>query len=271
MLDWAAREGWNPGVDDARLFQQADPHGFFMAFHDQQPAAAISVVRHDDGHGFLGLYICHPDYRGRGYGWAVWQAGMQYLEGKVVGLDGVVEQQDNYRKSGFELAYRNIRFSGSTAVLSGTASGEDSGAVYRAYGEGDWSALLAMDERVTGYRREQLLGSWVTESDSRVSVVCVVDGTLQAFGTIRECAEGFKAGPLMASSPAHAREVLRQLVASASAPTIILDVPEPNQAAIDLASSLGLTAVFETARMYKGACPDYQLNELYGVASFELG
>lgn len=271
MLDWAAREGWNPGVDDARLFLEADPHGFFMAFDGQQPAAAISVVRHDERHGFLGLYICHPFYRGQGFGWSVWQAGMQYLDGKVIGLDGVVAQQDNYRKSGFELAYRNIRFAGSTAGFSRTSAVEDSGIECRDYDAGHWSALLAMDERITGYRREQLLASWVAPGDSRFSHVGVVDGALQAFGTIRECNEGFKVGPLMASSSWYARELLSQLVTSASATTIILDVPEPNQPAIELARSLGLTAVFETARMYKGKWPDYQLSELFGVASFELG
>src|SRR5215831_3305688 len=31
-------------------------------------------------------------------------------------LDGVVAQQENYRKSGFELAYANVRFSGTVAA-----------------------------------------------------------------------------------------------------------------------------------------------------------
>ncbi|MGQ7844398.1 GNAT family N-acetyltransferase [Granulosicoccus sp. 3-233] len=272
MLDWASREGWNPGVDDARLFQQADPDGFFMAFDGEQPAAAISVVRHDEEHGFLGLYICHPDYRGQGFGWAVWQAGMRYLEGKVIGLDGVVEQQNNYRKSGFELAYRNIRFAGLTSGLSSVGTSEAVSGSCRAYGAEDWTALLAMDEKAAGYRREALLASWVAPSDSRHSLVCVADdGTLQAFATIRRCAEGYKAGPVLARSVDHAGELLRQLVSTTSASTLILDVPEPNKEGVELASRIGLTAVFETARMYKGKCPRYQLGELFGVASFELG
>ena len=113
MLGWAADEGWNPGRCDAIPFHAADPTGFLIAeAEDGEPAAAISVVRYGDSFGFLGLYIVRPEYRGRGLGMAVWKAGMEYLAGRTVGLDGVVAQQDNYRKSGFELAHRNVRFQG---------------------------------------------------------------------------------------------------------------------------------------------------------------
>lgn len=42
----------------------------------------------------------------------IWQHGMRYLGDRNVGLDGVVPQQANDRKSGFRLAYRNIRYQG---------------------------------------------------------------------------------------------------------------------------------------------------------------
>src|ERR671932_468743 len=45
-IDWAAREGWNPGLSDAECFYGADPDGFLMAFHDAEPVATISVVRY---------------------------------------------------------------------------------------------------------------------------------------------------------------------------------------------------------------------------------
>ncbi len=60
--------------------------------------------------GFIGLYIVRPEYRGRGYGLAIFNEAMRYLEDRCVGLDGVIAQQENYRRSGFKLAYRNIRF-----------------------------------------------------------------------------------------------------------------------------------------------------------------
>src|SRR5690606_33641464 len=103
LIDWAAAEGWNPGLDDARLFRLADPEGFLVAVLDGRPVAGISVVASGDAFGFLGLYICRPEHRGRGHGYGVWQAGIARLGDRTIGLDGVVAQQANYARSGFSL------------------------------------------------------------------------------------------------------------------------------------------------------------------------
>jgi hypothetical protein len=50
-----------------------------------------------------------------------------------------------------------------------------------------------------------------------------------------------------------------------------LDVPGINRDAIALAEDLGLTPVFETARMYTGKIPPLRLERIFGVTSFELG
>lgn len=106
LVDWAAAEGWNPGLGDAALFQAADPQGFIGAFVDGELSAGISAVAYGDDFGFIGLYICRPDRRGQGHGKAVWDAGMARLGKRTIGLDGVVEQQANYRSMGFAPAYR---------------------------------------------------------------------------------------------------------------------------------------------------------------------
>src|SRR5450631_1439153 len=74
--DWAAAEGWNPGLDDAGCFATVDPGGFFIGELDGVAASTISVVNYDDRFAFLGFYIARPDLRGRGYGLRTWQAAI---------------------------------------------------------------------------------------------------------------------------------------------------------------------------------------------------
>lgn len=63
-LDWAAAEGWNPGLDDARAFQIADPQGFLVGLRDGEPVGCVSVVRYRGDFAFLGFYITTPAARG---------------------------------------------------------------------------------------------------------------------------------------------------------------------------------------------------------------
>ena len=61
-------------------------------------------------------------------------------EGRTVGLDGVVDQQDNYKKSGFVLAGRNVRHSGVPRLAP-----QKTAATIRAVTRDDLPALLAYD------------------------------------------------------------------------------------------------------------------------------
>src|SRR5262249_17965613 len=111
-VDWAAAEGWNPGRADAACFATVDPQGFLIGELDGRAAATISCVNYDERFAFLGFYIVRPDLRGRGHGLHMSKAAMSHAAARTVGLDGLVAQQDNYGKSGFQLAYPNIRYGG---------------------------------------------------------------------------------------------------------------------------------------------------------------
>ena len=67
-IEWAAREGWNPGLDDAACFYPADPEGFFIAYSGKTPVGTISAVRYGDDFGFIGLFLVTPERRGRQIG-----------------------------------------------------------------------------------------------------------------------------------------------------------------------------------------------------------
>jgi ribosomal protein S18 acetylase RimI-like enzyme len=269
-VGWARDEGWNPGIADLEAFFAADPSGFLMGYVDGKPVSSISVVRYGDDYGFLGFYIVHPDGRGKGYGIATWNEGMAYLGNRTVGLDGVVAQQDNYIKSGFELVGRNIRFTGVPILVNPARSGVTAEAARAEHSD----QIEKLDRLCFGAPRPDFLKSWVFAAPAagRKTFVVLETGDVSGFATIRKCAEGYKIGPLFAQTP-QAAEALFEACCDEVDPgsTITLDVPEANQQAVKNAEGAGLAPVFETARMYRGSAPHLPWSNIFGVTSFELG
>jgi GNAT superfamily N-acetyltransferase len=263
-IDWAAAEGWNPGLDDAACFRAADPAGFLVACLGGEPVASISVVRYADAFGFLGFYIVRPDQRGRGIGYRLWQAGLAHLDGCTVGLDGVVAQQGNYARSGFVLAHRNLRFGGTPQVEAPRDPR------LRVVGPDLVEAVLAYDRHFFPAPREDFLRCWLAPGTRR-AVAVMEEGTIRGYGVVRACRNGFKIGPLFADGEEEASLLFQALAAWAVGAPVFLDPPEPNNSAIRLAIRHGLAPVFETARMYRGPAPDLPLSRIYGISTFELG
>ncbi|CAN7472359.1 GNAT family N-acetyltransferase [Phenylobacterium sp. LjRoot219] len=262
-VDWAAAEGWNPGLADAGCFAAEDAQGFWVGELDGQPAATVSCVNYGDGFAFLGFYIVRPDLRGRGYGLRIWNAAIAHAGGRVIGLDGVTAQQANYRKSGFALAYPNIRYGGRPAPLEA-----DAGVV--ALADVPFAILAADDATVFPAPRDAFLRAW-TAAPGHVGRALVRDGRLAAWGVIRPCRSGRKIGPLVADDRAAAESVLAALLAQAGEGEVFLDVPSVNAEGVALAQALGLAPVFETARMYTGPIAPLRTDRVFGVTTFELG
>jgi GNAT superfamily N-acetyltransferase len=261
---WAADEGWNPGLADPACFATVDAEGFFIGELDGQPVATISCVNYDERFAFLGFYIVRPDLRGRGYGLRIWNAAIAHAGDRTVGLDGVVAQQENYKKSGFALAYANVRYGGVVATPAGTSA--------RVIPLSDipFAMVEADDATVFPAPRPAFLRAWI-DAPGHVGRALVRDGRLAAWGVIRPCQKGWKVGPLVADDRASAELVLAALLAASGGGELFLDVPSVNSDAVALAQSLGLVPVFETARMYTGPIRPLRLERVFGVTTFELG
>ncbi|MDR5789859.1 MULTISPECIES: GNAT family N-acetyltransferase [Caballeronia] len=267
-LEWAATEGWNPGLDDARSFFAADPHGFFVGTWDGAPVGCISAVAYGDAFGFIGLYIVVPEWRGKGFGMRLWNEGMAYLGARTIGLDGVLAQQPNYRKSGFVLAYRNVRYEG---IASADEDPADGATITDALNI-PFARLLDYDTRVFACERTAFLRAWLSQPQAHARALAALDGdAVSGLAVIRRCGAGHKIGPLFADDLSTARALYRGLVSVLPGETVFLDVPEINPAAVALAVEHDMTSVFETARMYTRAAPDVPLARVFGVTTFELG
>jgi hypothetical protein len=264
--EWAAAEGWNPGLSDSAAFHAADPGGFLIALDGATPVACISVARYSADFGFLGFYIAHPSARGRGHGMEIWRAGMARLASCNVGLDGVVAQQANYIKSGFKLAWRNIRFEGAAPLPDDARAG----LTLMNATDVPFDRIAAFDRRFFPAARDAFLSLWISLPGHRARVA-IEDGEIVGFAVARPCLRGTKIGPLYSADATCALALLHALDAPDLPRPIIIDVPEANSDAVKLAESLSLTPAFETARMYTGAAPSVDMKKLFGITTFELG
>ena len=266
MGDWAGDEGWNPGNTDGLAFFAADPQGFLIGRVEGEPQLCISVVRYGAGFGFLGFYIARPQVRGKGYGIQIWRAGMARLAGRNVGLDGVVAQQGNYRKSGFRLAWNNVRHEGVPPAGARPPAGVnlvDARSV-------PFDRLAAYDRRFFPEARDHFLAPWIALPERR-ALVAIRGGELAGLAVMRACRAASRVGPLYAASPDIAAALVAELAAATPGKPVAIDVPDINKAAVQLAEQLGLAPAFQTARMYTGADPKIDLGGLFGVTSLELG
>ncbi len=264
-LDWAAAEGWNPGHQDADCFYTADPKGFFIGLLDNEPVAMVSAVAYGESYGFMGFYIVKPEVRNRTYGVQLWDAGLEYMGNRNIGLDSVRPDLVSAKKPEFKPTYTNFRFkwikdeqcevSPEVIPLSDVP----------------FALVSAYDFELFTLERDDFLKCWISRSKSKALGI-MKDGKLSAYGVIRECREGFKIGPLFADNGDFARTLFQALTAHVQmgAP-VFLDTPERNPESVKLAQSYGMTEVFRTTRMYNKGELSLPLQKWFGVTTFELG
>jgi RimJ/RimL family protein N-acetyltransferase len=270
-IPWMRDAGWNPGLHDAETFIMADPEGFLVGELDGQPIATVSGVRYDDTFGFLGCYIVRESFRGRGYGMAIHEAARLHLQGCTQGGDGVLENVEKYKQIGRSYAYRNARYEGVKqdsdwipAIPLGDAQ------------DVRWESLEALDRACFPAPRTAFLKAWIHQPDA-FALAAPCSGKTEStaahgYGVIRKCYHGWKIGPLFAQDALTAESLFRGLVHRIPAgDRFVLDIAEPNTAAMALVARHGMREVFATARMYTGPFPQVRLDWIYGVTTFELG
>ncbi len=265
IISWANQEGWNPGRHDAETFYKTDPNGFFLGILDGKPVASISAVAYNDSFGFLGFYIVRPLLRGQGLGTDIWNAGIEYLGDRNIGLDSVLEQQKLYERLGFRPCYKSVRHQGMGTGQEHKAEG------IKYLSEVPIKDLLAYDDQCFPVPRHVFTDSWIRQTGG-FALAAVNDGEMGGYGLLRQCHLGYKIGPLFADDEDAAHTLFRALCCHAplGAP-VFLDTPETNSAAMDLAKRHNMHPVFETVRMYTKEDPRLPMNRIYGVTSFELG
>ena len=263
-IDWAASEGWNPGLHDAELFYNADPEGFFVGEIDGRIVAVGSAVCYDNNYAFCGLYIVDPQFRGQGLGLELTKARLKYCDDRNIGIDGVLENVEIYQRVGYKPFYMNHRYQ-----VQASLQGFDNLCVTRIT-EANIDDVIKYDRLCFPAERSNFLRAWIKQPEG-MALAFVSNGKFQGFAVRRKCLEGYKVGPLFANDPNVAQELFKALQQDIEGELLILDVPENNPAAMALAAKNDMQQVFATMRMYQKGLPEIDHHKVYGITTFELG
>lgn len=264
-MNWAAQEGWNPGLQDAECFYQTDPQGFFLGKLNNKIIAVGSAVLYDNHFAFCGCYIVDKVYRDQGYGLELTKARLAYIGSRNAGLDGVLTMCDKYQRLGYQYAHNNARYTTSHLIFSSKPHLNIIGCE-----QINFEQLCAYDKKHFPSNRPQFLHHWIKQTNA-LALGFISENKVQGYGVIRACQNGYKIGPLFADTAEIADLLFKQLANYANGKDIFLDIPETNPAATELTQRYKMSKVFATARMYLKQEPQLPIGEIYGITSFELG
>lgn len=267
LAQWAADEGWNPGLSDLRIASEADPEAFVALREGDELLGAGSIYSYDGHFGFMGLFIIRADLRNRGLGSLLWHWRRDRLlarlkPGATICMDGVFDMVPFYERGGFKRAFRDLRY-------QGKAKGSVHADVVE-LSSMDIHEIEVYDRFFVPAPRKNFIAGWI--SAPRVITMGVrLHDKLAGYGVARPCRVGFKIGPLFADSPLIAKRIADSLMVRFAGDLVQMDLPEANPSAITLADQLGLNMSFGCMRLYYGAAPSLPIDRTFAVTSLEFG
>jgi GNAT superfamily N-acetyltransferase len=268
LVERAAAEGWNPGLDDADVFWVTDPEGFVAAEIGSELIGGGSIVAYEKKYGFMGFFIIRPEYRGHGLGDHLWHELKRHLLARLdadsaIGLDGVFNMQHYYARGGFRFVCRDLRLEGWGMNLPQPKGVVQASAV-------PFDRIDAYDRRHFPAPRSRFLQDWIHRPGGH-ALAAVEGSEIRGYTVMRPCRTGYKIGPLFAANPSVADSLLVAIASRVPDEPIFLDVPEINSDALTLVARYGMSEVFGCARMVLGPIPQLPDAEIFGVTTFELG
>ncbi len=263
---WALHEGWNPGPEDARIFNSVDPGSLIALDIDGAPVGVISSVRLDERHGFIGFFVLAPEHRGRArFGWLLVQASLARLENYIIASETIFPLVRTYARYGLMPCYQTASYSGTSTPTPPARHPAVEPADSKQFAE-----LASYDAESSGVQRAPFIHAWLNLPQNLVLVYRRA-GRLHGFGMARRCHRGIRIGPLQADDPQAAEALFDALASLAPGEPLSIDCSEPNPHAAKLALAKGLLPDSSTTRLYRGTAPAGRLQRVYGLVSYSLG
>lgn len=251
----SALAGWNQTPADWRIFLH---DGDTRVLDDGDPAslaASAAVLRFGRDLAWISMVLVRPDRRRQGLASALMRWAVAELDGVAcIALDATPDGRQVYRRLGFADVFGFTRWRVDSAPVAGVG--------VRPLREGDWPALLSLDEAAFGAPRAPLLRGFARRLPAAAWIA--EDGSGFVLGRDGLRAPGL--GPLVAADHATARALLAAARHGVGAP-VLLDLADD---AAGVAAGLG-ERLRGFTRMTRGAAPPGDARRLVAMGGPEFG
>jgi GNAT superfamily N-acetyltransferase len=262
--------GWNQTSADWARLLAFEPQGCFAAMAGTKVIGSVTTTIYARELAWIGMMLVHPQHRRQGIGTALMNRALEYLSSQKVAcvkLDATPAALPLYAQLGFVSEWTLTRWQAATnsrtMFIRGTVPRT------RALTETDWPSIDLLDFPVLGVSRLPLLRR--LHPDSITSRIWPAEGPVVGWGMLRPGAQADYLGPLVCSSLEAARELVRDLLAEHSGPSVFWDIPDQHEVGKCLAQEFSFQAVRPLTRMRLGGSQLGSPQTQLGIADPALG
>ena len=280
IINAMLKEGWGPGLQDAECFMACDPTAGFVGELNGKPVCCMTMAKYGDRFAFAGSFIVSKEFRGKGYGKKVNDAGMASVKHfPTIALISGLKLEEFAKSNGFRSLFYGafFIFNIPTAIACFSETLITSpGVKLKRIEEVNKQALFMYDTTVFGFERHAFLSKWLRMTGSHTRVAFDSEGSIVGYTVARPTfiKGSYKIGPLFADSEAIAEKLLKAVFEELlrqvdPAPVVCIDAP--TKKATKLCERLQGKRSFGLVYMVMNDLPGACFDKWFGYTTVQFG
>jgi ribosomal protein S18 acetylase RimI-like enzyme len=237
---------WNQLARDWEIFLKLDPDSSIVACEGSEVAGTLTTMCHGTSLAWIGMVLVDPEKQGRGIARQLLNEALSMLgDVETIKLDATPEGKKVYSKLGF-------RGSNELSRMEATVQIEIPQNINtRKIRQTDLPALLAIDKEIFGEERGQLL-QWLFDGAPEFAFMTETNGGIGGFCFGRKGARFSQVGPIIASAPETAIQLLSAALGACKGSPVVIDVLHYDEQWMAFLGSLGFRLQRSLTRMILG-------------------
>jgi GNAT superfamily N-acetyltransferase len=259
-------EGWNQTERDWKLLIEGPGNICLIAEHGKKIIGTTTAINYSNQIAWIGMVLVAKEYRGQGVSKSLLTNILKKLESfKSVKLDATPEGQRVYKQFDFTEEHLITRM---VATTMKDLSREDAPKPILLK---DIDEIIALDERVFGANRRQLIQSIVKEYPGKAWLLRR-NNSIVGFALGRKGNKYHQVGPICATEIDDVKTLIKNALNELTHQPVVVDVLCDKEDLITWLNSLGFARQRDFIRMYKNENPfPGIINQQYAICGPEFG